>query len=327
MNSKAFPCKYYLSGACHHGDTCKYSHQKTQNTSTICKYFLKGTCIYGDKCSLSHKGVPLKSGSSSGGNNKEADPNLHSDKFSEREKESEGSNLGWDRNADDQRGVESDHWDDGALDDQQSEDNRHNKKPEAPCYLFHLGGCSIGDNCSFSHSTPSSRNGARESGISNRSTPNSKVHSHKGLLLVDNDQPLPSVQIPIRKKEICKHHMLGNCRMADLCRLKHPRNGKERSLDAMSARNQNSSSSRPSQPADSAISVASEAALTSPSTSTWRDGTGGDVSDTQDTDAEPINADEDSDNKSKDPEESNHDKVDEQGKERDNSALLKHRLT
>jgi hypothetical protein len=317
MNSQAFPCKYHLTGACHRGDTCKYSHQNTPKTSTICKYFLKKTCIYGDKCSLLHQEVPLKSGSSSGGDNKEADPNLHSDKFSEREKESDSPDLGWDRNADDQRGTESDHWDDGVLDDQQSEDNRNNEKPKAQCYLFHLGGCSNGDNCGFSHSTPGSRNGARESGISNQSTPNSKVHSHKGPALVDNDIPSPSVQIPIRKKEICKHHMLGNCRMADSCRLKHPRNGKQRSLE-MSARNQNGSSLRPLQPADSAIPVASEATLTSPSTSTWRDGNGRDVSDTQDTDAEPNNADEDSENKSKDPEESNHDEIDEQGKERDN---------
>lgn len=243
---------------------------------------------------------------------------MHSDKISEREKESDSSNLGWDRNADDQRDAESDHWDDGVLDNHQPEDNLNNEKPKAQCYLFHLGGCSNGDNCGFSHSIPSSRNGARESGISNQSTPNSKVHSHKGPVLVDNDVPSPSVQIPIRKKEICKHHMLGNCRMGDLCRLKHPRNGKQRSLDAMSARNQNSSSSRPLQPADSAISVASEATLTSPSISTLRDGNGRNVSDTQDTDAEPINADEDSDNRSKDPEESDHDEMDEQGKERDN---------
>ena len=315
MNSKAFPCEYHLIGACHRGDTCKNSHQKT---STICKYFLKNTCIYGDKCSLLHQQISLKSGSSSGGDNKEADPNMHSDKISEREKESDSSNFGWDRNADDQRDAESDHWDDGVLDNQQPEDNLNNEKPKAQCYLFHLGGCSNGDNCGFSHSIPSSRNGARESGISNQSTPNSKVHSHKGPVLVDNDVPSPSVQIPIRKKEICKHHMLGNCRMGDLCRLKHPRNGKQRSLDAMSARNQNSSSSRPLQPADSAISVASEATLTSPSISTWRDGNGRNVSDTQDTDAEPINADEDSDNRSKDPEESDHDEMDEQGKERDN---------
>lgn len=105
--------------------------------------------------------------------------------------------------------------------------------------------------------------------------------------------------------------------MGNSCRLKHPRNGKQRSLDTASARNQNSSTSRPFfQPADSTISVASEAAPISPSTSTWRGGNEDDVSDTQDSDAEPMNADEDSDNKSKGPENLNHNEMDEQGKER-----------
>ena len=168
MNSKGSPCKYYLGGGCHRGDSCNYSHQKA---ATICKYFLKGTCIYGNKCSLLHKGVPLKPGSS-GGDNKEPDSSLRSNEFSDREKESDGSNVEWDRNTGDQRGTESDCEDDGALDDQQSEDDRNNEKLKAGCHFFnYFGSCSNGDNCGFAHSTPNSGNGARESGISNQFTP------------------------------------------------------------------------------------------------------------------------------------------------------------
>ena len=86
----------------------------------------------------------------------------------------------------------------------------------------------------------------------------------------------------------------------------------------MSARNQNSPTSRPSQLADSTISGTSEVSPITPSTSTWRGGNEEDVSDTQDTDTEPINADEDNDNKAKSPEDSNFNEMDNQGKERDN---------
>jgi hypothetical protein len=113
----------------------------------------------------------MQSGSNSGGDSKEADPGPRSNEFSDREKESDSSNPGWDRNGGDQS-AESDHPDDGSLDDQHFEDNRNNEKPKAPCHFFrYFGSCSNGDNCGFAHSIPSSGNGARESGISNQSTP------------------------------------------------------------------------------------------------------------------------------------------------------------
>lgn len=115
----------------------------------------------------------MKSGSDSAGDSKETDPSLSSNESSDREKESDNANLGWDRNAGDQRDTESDCRDDEALDDQQSdlEDNRNNEKPKAPCHFFHYFGSCSNDNCGFAHSTPILGNGARESGISNQSTP------------------------------------------------------------------------------------------------------------------------------------------------------------
>jgi len=269
----------------------------------------------------SHK-AGSKSGSSSLIDRKEAGPIPPSNEFSDGEKESDTSNVGWDRNAGNQRGTDSDHWNDGVLDGQQSEaeDNRNNEKPKAPCIFFPSGGCSKGDDCAFAHLTPSLGNGAREAGTSNQPTP--KYFLKKTLMLIDNDQPSPSVQHPIRKKEICKHHLMGRCRMGDSCGLKHPKNGKQRSLDTTSAKNQHSSTSQPSRPADSGISAASKVGRIAPSTSAYRGGNEEDVSDAQDTDTEPINADEDNDNQSKGQDESNHSEMDEQGEEKDNYNIL-----
>jgi len=323
MNSKASPCKYYLTSTCHRGDACNYSHQKP--SPRVCKYFLKGGCTYGNKCLDLHK-AGSKSGNRSGIDRKEANPSPPSNEFSDREKESDTSNVEWDHNPGDQRGTDSDHWNDGALDGQQSEveDNRNNEKPKAPCIFFSLGGCSKGDDCGFAHLTPSLGNGTCEAGISNQPTP--KYILKKTLTLIGNDQPSPSVQNPIRKKEICKHHLLGRCRMGDSCRLKHPRNGQQRSLDTTSARNQHSSTSQPSRPTDSAISVASNVGRITPSTSARWGGNEEDASDAQDTDTEPINADEDNYNQSKGQDESNHSEMGEQGEQRDNYNILEYWL-
>lgn len=287
MSSKDIPCKYHFKGACVRGDACNFSHQQP---STICRYCSKATCINGNKCSNVHSAEPMNSGSISGGDSKEADPSFHSNEFSDREKESDSSNRGWDGDAGDQRGTDSDRWDDGALEDQQPEDNPKNEKPKAPCHFFLLGDCFNGDNCGFAHSTPVSRNEPREAGI---------------------EKPSPFVQIPIRKKEICKYHMMGKCRKGTQCALKHPRNDKQRLLE-LASRNRYDSTSRPFQPANS-TSVASKSTPVSPSTSTWQADLGEDVSDTQATDAEPIDADEDNDNQSKDQDDSNHSEIDEQG--------------
>ncbi|KIM44927.1 hypothetical protein M413DRAFT_366525 [Hebeloma cylindrosporum] len=142
-----------------------------------------------------------------------------------------------------------------------------------------------------------------------RINPPPKIHSQP--LPAGIEKPSPFVQIPIRKKEICKYHMMGKCRKGTQCALKHPRNDKQRLLE-LASRNRYDSTSRPFQPANS-TSLPSKSIPVSPSTPTWQADIGEDVSDAQATDAEPIDADEDNDNQSKDQDDSNHSEIDEQG--------------
>lgn len=56
MTSKV-PCKYYASGCCAFGDSCRFSHEGAPGSeapSQVCKFFLAGNCAYGNKCRFEH---------------------------------------------------------------------------------------------------------------------------------------------------------------------------------------------------------------------------------------------------------------------------------
>lgn len=43
-----------MNGCCAFGDSCKFSHDKTDMPNQVCKYYLAGGCAYGDKCRYDH---------------------------------------------------------------------------------------------------------------------------------------------------------------------------------------------------------------------------------------------------------------------------------
>ena len=39
-----------MHGVCNAGDSCRFSHDRTNKPSMICKFYLSGNCSYGTHC-------------------------------------------------------------------------------------------------------------------------------------------------------------------------------------------------------------------------------------------------------------------------------------
>lgn len=47
-------CRYFVHGACKHGDNCKFSHDRRDRMDNVCKYYLSGYCSFADRCRYDH---------------------------------------------------------------------------------------------------------------------------------------------------------------------------------------------------------------------------------------------------------------------------------
>lgn len=65
-NVKSGPlCKYYESGSCVYGDSCRNRHETPiVSANSICKYYVSGNCSYGTTCRFVHSTTPISSAAS-----------------------------------------------------------------------------------------------------------------------------------------------------------------------------------------------------------------------------------------------------------------------
>ena len=63
FNVKTVPlCKYYGSGSCIYGDSCRNRHEiPTVAANSICEYDVSGTCMFGAACRFVHSSSRISS--------------------------------------------------------------------------------------------------------------------------------------------------------------------------------------------------------------------------------------------------------------------------
>lgn len=55
-STKPLLCRYYLSGICRDGSSCRYSHDRENSVvDMVCRYYLMGCCTYGANCRYDHE--------------------------------------------------------------------------------------------------------------------------------------------------------------------------------------------------------------------------------------------------------------------------------
>lgn len=46
--------RYFMSGACREGESCRFSHEWKSRPEMVCRYYLQGACVYGRQCRYDH---------------------------------------------------------------------------------------------------------------------------------------------------------------------------------------------------------------------------------------------------------------------------------